>query len=61
MTYFLCDMNTTTKEDIMAMVYLLLGVWLFVRLGDHGVVFVQPFLLFPHFRNVDLIFVKEIL
>lgn len=29
----------------MAMVYLLLGVWLVVRLGDHGVVFVQPFLV----------------
>lgn len=45
----------------MAMVYLLFGVWLVVRLGDHGVVFVQPFLLFPHFKNVALIFVKEIL
>lgn len=45
----------------MAMVYLLLGVWLFVRLEDHGVVFVQLFLLFPNFKNVALIFVKEIL
>lgn len=32
-----CSMNTTTKVDVKAGIYLLLALWLCVRLGDHGV------------------------
>lgn len=42
------------------MVYLLLDVWLFIRRGDHGVVFVvQPFLSLPGFKNGGFDFCKR--
>lgn len=54
-------MNTTKKVEVTARVYLVLGVWLFVRLGNHGVVFYSHF---PHCqvsKKAVLIFVNEML
>lgn len=37
----------------MAMIYLLLGLWLVVRLEDRAVVFVQPFPSLSGFKNAS--------
>lgn len=40
----------------MAMIYLLLSLWLVVRLEDRAVVFVQPFSSLPGFKNASFFF-----
>lgn len=40
-----CNMNATTKVDVEARIYLLLCLCLFVRIGEHGIVFRSHFLL----------------
>lgn len=44
-------MNVTTKEDGESMEYLLHGVWLSVRLWDHGVVFCVAITLIAEFQK----------
>lgn len=54
MLSFMSNTNATTKEDVAAMMYL----WLFVTLGNHGVV--QLFALLQGFKKTAvLILVKD--
>lgn len=47
MTTFVCDTNATAKVHVEAKLNLMLCLWLFIRLWDHGVVSVLPFPSFP--------------
>lgn len=53
MMLFVCEMNTTTKVNVKTTAYLLLGLWLSIRLivRDRGVVSVQPIPSFLDFKN----------
>lgn len=53
MTSFICNINATAKEDVKVLGDLLFVVWLFVRFGHHGVVFlcVWPFPSLSGFKN----------
>lgn len=58
---FVCDINTATKVDVEATVYLLLGLLFLVMLDDHSVVFGQLFPSLPSLKNDSLIFLKDTL
>lgn len=53
--------HNTTTEDVEVMLYLLLHSWLFLRLGDHGVVFCAAIFLVVGFQKWWFGFVKETL
>lgn len=56
-------MNATTMEDVEMMAYLLLGVFFFVRVGDHGVYYcVATSLAEAGFKKMSVsIFMNEML
>lgn len=56
-----CNMNATTKADVEARIYLLFCLCLFVRIGEHGIVFRSHFPLFRVSEMAVLIFVNKML
>lgn len=59
--YLICNTNATTKVDVEARIYLVHGLWLFVRLREHVVVSCSHFPRCQVSKMDVLIFVNETL